>query len=48
MASNHAQQIVQKLWNDCIVLRDDGLSYDHCVEQVTTTTPKSLRLSFAS
>ncbi|CAN5541800.1 hypothetical protein BH23CHL4_BH23CHL4_27950 [soil metagenome] len=27
MASNHSQQIVQKLWNYCNVLRDDGLSY---------------------
>jgi type I restriction enzyme M protein len=27
MASNHSQQLVQKLWNYCNVLRDDGLSY---------------------
>ena len=25
--SNHSQQIVQKLWNYCNVLRDDGMSY---------------------
>lgn len=25
--SNHSQQIVQKLWSYCNVLRDDGLSY---------------------
>ena len=25
--SNTADQIVQKLWNYCSVLRDDGLSY---------------------
>lgn len=33
--SNHAQQIVQKLWNYCNVLRDDGLSYGDYVEQLT-------------
>ena len=33
--SNHSQQIVQKLWNDCNVLRDDGLSYGDYVEQLT-------------
>lgn len=27
--------IVQKLWNYCIVLRDDGLSYGDYVEQLT-------------
>src|SRR5947208_14148618 len=32
---NHAQQIVQKLWNYCNVLRDDGLSYGDYVEQLT-------------
>jgi hypothetical protein len=25
--SNTSQQIIQKLWNYCSVLRDDGLSY---------------------
>jgi type I restriction enzyme M protein len=29
------QQIVQKLWNYCNVLRDDGLSYGDYVEQLT-------------
>ena len=33
--SNHAQQVVQKLWNYCNVLRDDGLSYGDYVEQLT-------------
>ena len=27
--------IVQRLWNYCNVLRDDGLSYGDYVEQVT-------------
>jgi type I restriction enzyme M protein len=29
-------QIVQKLWNYCTVLRDDGLSYQDYLEQLTT------------
>lgn len=33
--SNHSQFIVQKLWNYCNVLRDDGLSYGDYVEQLT-------------
>lgn len=33
--SNHSQQIVQKLWNYCNVLRDDGLSYQDYLEQLT-------------
>ncbi|MHB8575897.1 MAG: class I SAM-dependent DNA methyltransferase [Dehalococcoidia bacterium] len=33
--NNHPQQIVQKLWNYCNVLRDDGLSYGDYVEQLT-------------
>jgi len=33
--SNHSQQIVQKLWNYCNVLRDDGLSYQDYIEQLT-------------
>ncbi len=33
--NNHAQQIVQKLWNYCNVLRHDGLSYLQYVEQLT-------------
>jgi type I restriction enzyme M protein len=35
MMINHPQQIVQKLWNYCNVLRDDGLSYGDYVEQLT-------------
>ena len=35
MATNHSQQIVQKLWNYCNLLRDDGLSYGDYVEQLT-------------
>ena len=34
MADN-SQQIVQKLWNYCNVLRDDGVSYGDYVEQLT-------------
>ncbi|MDE3076431.1 MAG: SAM-dependent DNA methyltransferase, partial [Chloroflexota bacterium] len=30
-----SQQIVQKLWNYCNVLRDDGLSYADYIEQLT-------------
>lgn len=30
-----AQQLVQKLWNYCNVLRDDGMSYGDYVEQLT-------------
>jgi type I restriction enzyme M protein len=33
--ANDSQQIVQKLWNYCNVLRDDGLSYGDYVEQLT-------------
>ncbi|HEY3285157.1 MAG TPA: class I SAM-dependent DNA methyltransferase [Armatimonadota bacterium] len=35
MASNGSTQIVQKLWNYCNILRDDGLSYGDYVEQLT-------------
>ena len=27
MIDNHSHQLVQKLWNYCNILRDDGLSY---------------------
>ena len=27
--------LVQKLWNDCNILREDGLSYGDYVEQLT-------------
>jgi type I restriction enzyme M protein len=32
---NHSTQIVQKLWNYCNLLRDDGLSYGDYLEQLT-------------
>ena len=35
MVTNHSQQIVQKLWSYCNVLRDDGLSYQQYLEQLT-------------
>ncbi|MBI4556715.1 MAG: SAM-dependent DNA methyltransferase [Candidatus Hydrogenedentes bacterium] len=33
--ANHSQYIVQKLWNYCNILRDDGLSCGDYVEQLT-------------
>jgi len=33
--SNPAPQLVQKLWNYCNILRNDGLSYGNYVEQLT-------------
>ena len=33
---NGSNQIVQKLWNFCNVLRDDGLSYQDYLEQLVT------------
>jgi type I restriction enzyme M protein len=33
--ANPSQQIVQKLWSYCNILRDDGLSYPDYVEQLT-------------
>jgi type I restriction enzyme M protein len=35
LMTNNSAQIVQKLWNYCHVLRDDGLSYGDYVEQLT-------------
>jgi hypothetical protein len=32
---SNPQQLVQKLWNYCNILRDDGLSYGDYVEQFT-------------
>jgi type I restriction enzyme M protein len=32
---SNPQQLVQKLWNYCSILRDDGLSYGDYVEQLT-------------
>jgi type I restriction enzyme M protein len=33
--TEHSRQLVQKLWNFCNLLRDDGLSYGDYVEQLT-------------
>ncbi len=33
--ANDSSQIVQRLWNYCNVLRDDGVSYGDYVEQLT-------------
>jgi len=33
--SSHSTALVQKLWNYCNILRDDGLSYGDYVEQLT-------------
>jgi type I restriction enzyme M protein len=33
--ANESSTIVQKLWNYCNVLRDDGVSYSDYVEQLT-------------
>lgn len=35
MAINGSAQLVQKLWNYCNILRDDGLSYGDYVQQLT-------------
>jgi type I restriction enzyme M protein len=35
LTSDHSHILVQKLWNYCTVLRDDGLSYGDYVEQLT-------------
>ena len=35
MTENHSHQLVQKLWNYCNILRDDGLSYGDYVQQLT-------------
>jgi type I restriction enzyme M protein len=32
---SNPQQFIQKLWNYCNILRDDGLSYGDYVEQLT-------------
>ena len=35
MTNNHSATIVQRLWNYCNVLRDDGVCYGDYVEQLT-------------
>jgi type I restriction-modification system DNA methylase subunit len=37
--------IVQKLWNYCNVLRDDGMSYGDYVEQLTYLLFLKMRMS---
>jgi type I restriction enzyme M protein len=32
---NNPQQLIQRLWNYCTILRDDGLSCGDYVEQLT-------------
>jgi type I restriction enzyme M protein len=36
MQDESSSRLVQKLWNYCTVLRDDGLSYQDYLEQLTT------------
>ncbi len=43
--TNHSTQLVQKLWNYCNILRDDGLSYGDCVEQQRIVAEVERRLS---
>ena len=40
---NDSSAIVQKLWNYCNVLRDDGISYGDYVEQLTYLLFQDLR-----
>ena len=35
MSNNGSAQLVQKLWNYCNVLRDEGLSYGDYLQQLT-------------
>jgi type I restriction enzyme M protein len=35
LQGTNASALVQKLWNYCNILRDDGLSYGDYVEQLT-------------
>jgi len=39
--------LVSKLWNDCKILRGDGLSYGDYVEQLTFLLYASFRSGFA-
>jgi len=45
MATTHSQQIVQKLWNYCNLLRDDGLSYS---EQLNVSVGTGFRRAAAA
>jgi hypothetical protein len=42
---SNAPQLVQKLWNCCKILRDDGLSYGDYVEQERIVAEVERRLS---
>ena len=42
---DHSTQLVQKLWNYCNILRDDGLSYGDYVEQTRIVAEVERRLS---
>lgn len=35
-----ASDLVNKVWNYCNLLRDDGVSYGDYVEQLTSTQPR--------
>jgi type I restriction enzyme M protein len=43
-----SQNLVQKLWNYCNILRDDGLSYGDYVEQLTFLLFLKMRASKVS
>ena len=40
---SNAPQLVQKLWNYCNILRDDGLSYGDYVEQLSALVTANLQ-----
>ena len=42
------QDIVQKLWNLCNVLRDDGITYHQYVTELTYISVHSFRLTVAA
>jgi type I restriction enzyme M protein len=45
---SNSTQIVQKLWNYCNILRDDGLSYGDYVEQLTFLLFSRWRMNIAA
>lgn len=42
---SNPQQLIQKLWNYCNILQDDGLSYGDYVEQLTFLLFLKMRMS---